>query len=617
MVISVFYERRKEVSPVDLECRETRDRRDCIVDSPAPDRRRLATQIRRHEREEFQIPVTLKMNQREFKAVTHDVSPSGFLLISDSPIAPGTPMSLRFSFGDNVCYLNVSGQVAFSQLCWNGTPDKYANGIKFSAIRNWEQEILNSAVRKLKEDFFSQGESILTIIVAKDILAIELRQASVLAQERIHHPIDRRVISIPIGLSDRRSDGRRQLNRSMELERRQTEKRENGRSAFYRRVFLQYGGYRQEAWSRNLSNKGVFIVTPDKNSVPEVGSKISVGFYMSSITDPITIPFEVTDKRSFGIMHGVGCKLTGISSNEQMIELFDHAMSQPNPAVYFEPQDHSCHMFGVDLTIGCEHACVYCHFYQEKQSNLQEIFPGYKEFPLKVDLSPIYKMRRFPGPTIYLSPSSDPFAPSARDSAHEMLGYLLPKGLHFAISTKNVIPDKTLDLVAQHRDQVEIAVGFTNIVDEERNTLVEPGCPPVSDRLAGLHGIVNTGCTVDVRMDPLIPTIDDTDEVLEKTIDAIAKTGAQQITASYVFSFGRFLKQLRGHPYFKKAVELLTEKTPVSGGVAFGVPWDDKMEVYSKIENLCRERNMRFHLCSCKDKRLEKKGTPIICRSNK
>lgn len=292
-------------------------------------------------------------------------------------------------------------------------------------------------------------------------------------------------------------------------------------------------------------------------------------------------------------------------------KLFESVL--PTPKIEFSFQPHSCKMYGVDLTIGCNHGCRYCHFSRLKEYEWKN--KNYTGFPIPVDISPMFRLKELPKGVIYLSPSSDPFAPGASELAHELLSFLLPKGLIFAISTKNVIPEKTLNLLEQYSSQVEVAMGIANI-DEKRNAALEPGCPSAKERLAFLPRLLRTGCDIDVRMDPLIPQIDDKEEILEKTVEAIAKTGVRTVTASYIFSFGKFLMELKKEPLLKESIKNITEKVYVEGGMALSVPIETANHTYNKLHSLCKSRGIKLLLCGCKEKRFAKSGYHMLCRNN-
>ena len=307
--------------------------------------------------------------------------------------------------------------------------------------------------------------------------------------------------------------------------------------------------------------------------------------------------------------------LKGILSDEAEKLFKPSAVLAERPEISFVRIAHSCNMYAVDLTIGCEHGCLYCHFSRLNEEESRKKYPFIKDFPIPVDMGPMYKQDISPLSPIYLSPSSDPFTPKARDLTHELLEYLLPKGIVFNISTKDVIPDKTIKLLKKYSSSIEgLVVGVTSL-DEKRNELLEPDCPSAEERLSSVPRLLKIGCRTGVRMDPIFPLIDDTDEALNSTIKAIAKTGMKDITGTYVFSFGRFLKRLKKEPFLQKSLQLLNEKCYIAGGVALSIPLEMKKKMYEKMNAICKSYGIIFNTCGCKEVRLRDTGFPLICRN--
>src|SRR5947209_6328647 len=127
----------------------------------------------------FELPVGDKAIAGYTKALTQD----GLRLISASSLKPGTPLNLQFSFGENVCYLNLSGQVALCTQSGKSPSDAYDIQIRFSAIREWEQKILISAIEALKQSSRMQEKSLVKIQVSRDTLALEAAQLPTFAAE--------------------------------------------------------------------------------------------------------------------------------------------------------------------------------------------------------------------------------------------------------------------------------------------------------------------------------------------------------------------------------------------------------------------------------------------------
>jgi hypothetical protein len=167
--------------------------------------------------------------------------------------------------------------------------------------------------------------------------------------------------------------------------------------------------------------------------------------------------------------------------------------------------------------------------------------------------------------------------------------------------TKGIIPDQTLSLLAVYRRQIEgVAVGVTNL-DDERNARLEPGCPPAALRLCNINRLAAHGVAVGLRLDPLIPEVDDVPDNIERMVDEGARRGASAITASYVIAWGRSLRRMRREPLLARAVGCLTERMPVEGGVAWGVRLGRRLETYAHLAALTRARGLEFNICGCKN----------------
>jgi len=270
------------------------------------------------------------------------------------------------------------------------------------------------------------------------------------------------------------------------------------------------------------------------------------------------------------------------------------------PAVEFlnNPYGATCLEFtGVNMGIGCSMSCIYCHYHkyieQQYPDSIGDTF----------DLTMIKKKKEFPK-FIYLCPHTEPFSKENRDNTHDFLKIVLPKGVYLWILTKSIIPDKTLKLLSQYPEQIELAIGLTNL-DDKRNKLIEPGCPSARERLSNLPKIVDIGCRYGARMDPLFPLIDDTADALENIISTFAKYKVKNLVASYLMLPASIYSIFLDIPEFKSMLKLFTERSPTTGGVALSIPLELKMNKYSQIAEIGRKHNISLFVCSCRDIRLK------------
>lgn len=269
-------------------------------------------------------------------------------------------------------------------------------------------------------------------------------------------------------------------------------------------------------------------------------------------------------------------------------------MGRAGVRVEFEPRFCANHV--VDLTAGCSFGCIYCPF-----SDLAARRRGARH-PVALAMD---HLDQLPAPaSVFLSPASDPFAPQAAAGTHALLTHLLPRGTNVGILTKGVIPDATLDLLAAYPRQIEgVAIGVTSL-DDGRNAVLEPGCPPAHARLANLDRIAERGLIGAIRIDPMFPDVDDRPESLDRLLDEATARDAEAVTATYVFAWGRYLRRLQRQPLTAPAVALLTEPAPMEGGTAFSVPLARKLETYAYLAAQAKSRGLYFNTCGCKDLRV-------------
>ena len=250
-----------------------------------------------------------------------------------------------------------------------------------------------------------------------------------------------------------------------------------------------------------------------------------------------------------------------------------------------------------NLTVGCSFGCLYCPFSDQKARQAGVLRPT------AIDVSAIDTLPT--PPSVFLSSASDAFAPQAATHTHALLAHWLPRGTIVGIVTKGIIPPRTVDLLADFRTQVEgISVGVVSL-DDSRNRIVEPGCPPALERLGNIDRLAARAIPVALRMDPLFPIVDDAPVSLRALVAEGARRGARAIMAGYVFAWGRYLRRLRREPLLAESCKLLTERAPMEGGTAFSLPLARKLQTYAWLAELARSHGLDFNTCRCKDLRLD------------
>jgi DNA repair photolyase len=172
---------------------------------------------------------------------------------------------------------------------------------------------------------------------------------------------------------------------------------------------------------------------------------------------------------------------------------------------------------------GCAHACLYCYI-------TSYIPRGFQCRP-KRDL-----LRRLEGdlerlgrqPLISMSNSSDPYPPAEKE-------LLLTRGcLERLVGRARVLVVTKSDLVVRDADLLgrlpcAVSVTLTTLKPTVAKRL-EPGAPPPERRLKALRELSDAGIPTSLRLDPLIPGLNEGE--VEEIVKAAASTGVRHVTSS-------------------------------------------------------------------------------------
>lgn len=174
---------------------------------------------------------------------------------------------------------------------------------------------------------------------------------------------------------------------------------------------------------------------------------------------------------------------------------------------------------------GCSFKCLYCYataYIGEKTSTPK---PGYLRALLR-------DLRRIPpNSVINIGTSSDPYPPEEErfKLMRVTLELLVPLGRRLLITTKGTLVTRDVDLIA--KGNVAVTPTIT-MLDERLASRVEPGAPSPNARIEALHRMAEAGIPVGVRVDPIIPYVNDDPSEIEELVCRVATAGAQFVVTS-------------------------------------------------------------------------------------
>ncbi|WP_315067814.1 radical SAM protein [uncultured Clostridium sp.] len=281
--------------------------------------------------------------------------------------------------------------------------------------------------------------------------------------------------------------------------------------------------------------------------------------------------------------------------------------------IRYEP--NACKGYVMDLSLGCPHRCIYCLFSQLEIRVYKLQNPDYKEGVLPLKLDKFLKRTVFP-PAIYMCYSSDPLGDDKiKNSTITVLKKLFEHNVNILFISKGIFDDSIIDVIKLRPDLMNVQVDISNCNDK-RNEFFEPGAPSYKERLKNIEKLskIDNLASLVVRMDPLLPDIDDTPENIKKILGDIKRFGVKEVVTGYIVLTPNMKRAWERNDFTRIATKALTEKTPtISNQELFSIPFDEKMKRLNAIREICISMGMNLSVCGCKDERFKETDLEWVC----
>ncbi len=175
---------------------------------------------------------------------------------------------------------------------------------------------------------------------------------------------------------------------------------------------------------------------------------------------------------------------------------------------------------------GCGHKCQYCYI----TSYIKDAFnPRLKPRIIRQLTMDLRDLGR--GGIVALSYSSDPYTPLEQKYGvmRPILKLFREYDWGVLIATKSNLIVRDIDLIRDMNAAVSITI---TTLDRWLATKLEPGAPPPSERLDAVNKLSQNGINVSVRVDPIVPYLNDDPVMIRNVVEAAISSGAKHIVAS-------------------------------------------------------------------------------------
>jgi len=237
---------------------------------------------------------------------------------------------------------------------------------------------------------------------------------------------------------------------------------------------------------------------------------------------------------------------------------------------------------------GCDHACVYCY--------ASSYIPKFFNCKPKKDLIPRLKREaeKLKGEIVSIANSSDPYPnlEAKTGLTRKCLEILSQCDCKIQIITKSNLVTRDIDLLKKMPSMVSLTITTDN---DNIAKLIEPHAPSSSERLKAVETLIEKDVPTSVRIDPIIPFINDNTENLIKTL---ASMKVKHITGStYKVKLDNWRRFSIALPKIaEKLKPLYFEKGEKSGRYIY-LPKDLRLKLMKTVGALAEKYGMKFGTC--------------------
>ena len=237
---------------------------------------------------------------------------------------------------------------------------------------------------------------------------------------------------------------------------------------------------------------------------------------------------------------------------------------------------------------GCDHQCIYCY--------ASSYIPNFKDCRPKKDALNQLKREaaKLNGETISISNSSDPYprAEATEGLMRRCLEILAESNCKIQIITKSNLVTRDDDLLCRVPSTVALTITTD---DDDLAKQIEPFAPSPSQRLRAAQDLIKAGIPVSVRIDPIIPFVNDKPQ---KLIAELASIGVKHITCStYKAKADNWMRLTATMPQVaEKLKPLYFAQGEKIGGSAL-LPKEFRYKILKGMRDLAEANVMKLGVC--------------------
>jgi DNA repair photolyase len=264
----------------------------------------------------------------------------------------------------------------------------------------------------------------------------------------------------------------------------------------------------------------------------------------------------------------------------------------------------------LNIARGCAGACVFCHSRCIPGAPDPEQMLLYFDLPQQLRHELDQRRRSPPPPFVLCCTATDGFlgGPAVQQITRACLEILLNRGIGISLSTRGVIADDTLTLLGRHAPYVRITVPIPSVSEEHWRTW-EPGTASPQQRLFLVQRLLQAGIQPRIRIEPLIPFVNDHTEQVRDVVSAIVGLGLDEATTGFLHLRPGVAEQLRREAP-DEPQRLILGSFPTEGDFRH-LPLRTRVASLRRVQRIGREHGLRVSACHCQNPGIAAGRCPI------
>ena len=198
------------------------------------------------------------------------------------------------------------------------------------------------------------------------------------------------------------------------------------------------------------------------------------------------------------------------------------------------------------------------------------------------------------GETVSIANSSDPYPRLEAETGltRNCLSILAQSNCRIQVITKSNLVTRDIDLLTKVPATVAVTITTDN---NDKARLIEPYAPSPNERLKTVETLISKGVPVSVRLDPVIPFVNDN---VESLIATLANMGVKHLTSStYKVKRDNWQRFALALPTAaKKLKSLYFDEGEKLGGCVL-LPKAIRLKLLNTVRSLALENGLHFGAC--------------------